>query len=374
MMRIGIICYPTYGGSGVIATELGKGLAQRGHEVHFISYEKPFKLDAFHPNIIFHEVEVLDYPLFKFPPYMIALASKISEVAKWADLDLIHVHYAIPHAVSALLARQLLKERRLPIMTTLHGTDITVVGHEPQFFDITKYSIEESDLITTVSRSLKEETQRLFEVSRPIEVIYNFIDPQEYRRLDVTGLRESYARPGEKILIHISNFRPVKRIRDVVDVFAIINSKMPCRLLLVGDGPEAPSVHRQVETLGLTSKVCFLGKQERVVELLSVSDLCLLPSEKESFGLAALEAMACGVPVIASRAGGLPEVIVEGKTGYLLPVGDVQAMADKALRVLGDNSLWQAMSERAQSHSADSFHIDKILLKYERCYQMITHK
>ncbi|PKM81564.1 MAG: N-acetyl-alpha-D-glucosaminyl L-malate synthase BshA [Firmicutes bacterium HGW-Firmicutes-14] len=368
-MKIGIICYPTYGGSGVIATELGKRLALRGHEVHFISYERPFKLDRFHENIYYHEVEVLDYPLFKFPPYMIALASKIVEVARWANLDLVHVHYAIPHAVSAILARLMIKDRGLPIMTTLHGTDITVVGHEPQFFDITRYSIEESDIVTAVSHSLKEETEQTFNISGPIEVIYNFIDPEEYRRVEVPGLKDRYACRNEKVLIHISNFRPVKRITDVLDIFARVSERVPSRLLMVGDGPEGSSAHRRTKELGLAGKVHFLGKQERVVELLSISDLCLVPSEKESFGLVALEAMACGVPVIASIAGGLKEIILNGETGFVFQPGEVVTMADKAVEILTNGELWSKMSGRARKHAVRNFHIDTIVDKYEYFYQ-----
>ncbi len=371
-MRIGIVCYPSYGGSGVVATELGKRLALRGHEIHFISYDRPFKLDMFHQNIYYHEVEVLDYPLFKFPPYMIALAGKIAEVAKWAELDLVHVHYAIPHAVSAFLAKHLLRNKNLPIVTTLHGTDITVVGHEPQFFDITRFSIEESDMVTAVSQFLKEETVHIFKIAKDIQVIYNFIDPEEYRRRNIPELKMRYAGPGEKILTHISNFRPVKRLKDVVDVFARVNSVIPSRLLMIGDGPEGPAVHQYIESIGLTERVYFLGKQERVVELLSISDLFLLPSEKESFGLAALEAMACGTPVIASTAGGLPEVVRDGETGYLLPVGSVQEMADKAVAVLKDSRKWQQMSENGKLHSAQNFHIDRVISKYEKLYQEIT--
>lgn len=370
-MRIGMICYPSYGGSGVVATELGKKLASRGHEVHFITYDRPFRLDVFDENIFYHEVEVIDYPLFKFPPYTIALASKIAEVSKWANLDLVHVHYAIPHTVSAFLARQLLKDKHLPILTTLHGTDITIVGHEPQFFDITKFSIEESDMVTAVSHSLKEDTSRTFGLEKEIEVVYNFIDPQEYHRVEVPCLKNRLAQPGEKIIIHISNFRPVKRIKDVVDIFARIKEKMPARLLMVGDGPEVPAIHQYIDSLGLGRDVRFLGKQERVVELLSVSDLCLLPSEKESFGLVALEAIACGVPVIASRTGGLPEVIDDGFNGYLLPVGDVKAMADRGLKLLGDQDTWQYMSENGVNSSKERFHIDKIVQHYEDCYSRI---
>lgn len=371
-VRIGIICYPSYGGSGVVATELGKRLAMRGHQVHFISYDRPFRLDTFHENIFYHEVEVIDYPLFKFPPYMMALASKIAEVSKWANLDLVHVHYAIPHSVSAFLARQLVKDKKLPVITTLHGTDITIVGHEPQFYDITKFSIEESDLVTAVSHSLKEETISTFKLDKDIRVIYNFVDPEEYRRLCVPGLKERFAGPDEKVIIHISNFRPVKRLKDVVDVFSLIRKEIPAKLLMVGDGPDGPSIHRYINSTGLSDSVRFLGKQERVIELLSVSDLCLLPSEKESFGLVALEAMACGVPVVASETGGLPEIIRDGENGFLLPVGNTQSMAERALAVLQNEASWLEMSRRGASFAAEFFHIDKIVQEYEKAYTELT--
>lgn len=370
-MRIGIICYPSYGGSGVIATELGKRLAKRGHEVHFVAYDRPFKLDTFDQNIYYHEVEVLDYPLFKFPPYMIALASKIAEVSKWADLDLVHVHYAIPHAISAFLAKQLVPDKNLPFVTTLHGTDITVVGHEPQFYDITKFSIEASDAVTAVSQSLKEETVSVFKVDKDIQVIYNFIDPEVYHRVEVPELRARYAAEGEKVLIHISNFRPVKRLRDVVDIFEAVNRDVPSRLLMVGDGPEGPAVHQYISSKGLTDRVHFVGKQERVVELLSVSDLCLLPSEKESFGLVALEAMACGVPVIASMIGGLPEIVRDGVTGYLVPVGNVEAMAYKAVNILNNAALGKRLAENGVNHAVNNFHIDQIVVDYENMYTKV---
>lgn len=372
-MRIGIICYPSYGGSGVIATELGKRLAKRGHEVHFVSYDRPFKLNMFHQNIYYHEVEVLDYPLFKFPPYMIALASKIAEVSKWANLDLVHVHYAIPHAVSAFLAKQLVPNKKLPFVTTLHGTDITVVGHEPQFYDITKFSIEASDAVTAVSQSLREDTVSVFKISRDIQVIYNFIDSEEYHRVEVPKLKLRYAAAGEKVLIHISNFRPVKRLKDVVDIFEGVSKEVPARLLMVGDGPEGPAVHQYISSKGLTDRVHFLGKQERVVELLSISDLCLLPSEKESFGLVALEAMACGVPVIASITGGLPEIVRDGENGFLLPVGNVEAMAYKAVKILTNSSLWDRLSQNAVNHAVNNFHIDRIVDDYENMYAKVIY-
>lgn len=352
----------------MVATELGKRLAVRGHQVHFISYDRPFKLDIFHENIFHHEVEVIDYPLFKFPPYMMALASKIAEVSKWAKLDLVHVHYAIPHSVSAFLARQLVKDKRLPIVTTLHGTDITIVGHEPQFYDLTKFSIEESDMVTAVSQSLKEESIRIFKLEKDIRVIYNFVDPEVYHRISVPGLKERFAEPDEKVIIHVSNFRPVKRLKDVVDIFSLIRKAIPAKLLMVGDGPDGPAIHQYIDSIGLSESVRFLGKQEWIIELLSISDLCLLPSEKESFGLVALEAMACGVPVVATKTGGLPEVVRDGDNGYLLPVGNIQSMAEKALMILQNESLWQRMSRRGRQVAADSFHIDKMAEEYEKIY------
>ncbi len=372
-MRIGMICYPSYGGSGVVATELGKRLAERGHMVHFISYERPFKLDVFHENLFYHEVGVFDYPLFKFPPYSLALASKIVEVAKWADLDLLHVHYAIPHTVSAYLAKQMLRHRRLPVVTTLHGTDITVVGNDEQFYDITKFSIEVSDGVTAVSDSLRRQTTEMFQIERDIRTIYNFIDPEAYKPLGCSELRRHFACAGEKILIHISNFRPVKRVHDVVEIFHRVNMALPARLLLVGDGPEGPAVHHQVRDLGIAERVSFLGKQERVVELLSMSDLCLLPSEKESFGLVALEAMACEVPVIASTAGGIPETVTDGETGFLFQVGQVAEMAAKAIDVLNNPEQLREMGQKARIDAQKRFHIDDIVSSYEKYYEEVVN-
>lgn len=372
-MRIGMICYPSYGGSGVVATELGKRLAERGHLVHFISYERPFKLDVFHENLFYHEVGVFDYPLFKFPPYSLALASKILEVAKWADLDVLHVHYAIPHTVSAYLAKQMLREHRLPVVTTLHGTDITVVGHDEQFYDITKFSIEVSDGVTAVSDSLRRQTAEIFKIDRDIRTIYNFVDPEEYKPLRCPELRRHFAGEEEKILIHISNFRPVKRVYDVVEIFRRVNMAVPSRLLLVGDGPDGPAVHNQVRELGLMERVNFLGKQERVVELISMSDLCLLPSEKESFGLVALEAMACEVPVIASTAGGIPETVIDGETGFLFAVGQVAEMAAKAAEVLQNPEQLREMGRKARIDAIERFHIDDIVNDYENYYEEIIN-
>lgn len=370
-MKIGMICYPSYGGSGVVATELGLKLALQGHEVHFISYERPFRLDFFHQNIFLHEVEVFDYPLFKFPPYSIALTGTIVEVAKEVGLDLLHVHYAIPHAYSAFVAREIL-DKKVPLITTLHGTDITLMGSNQQFYDVIKFCLKTSDGLTAVSQSLKEQTERTFGISDKIEVISNFIDPEEYQPINtpcVQGLRSRYASQGEKVVIHISNFREVKRIGDVVKTFALINQQVPAKLLLVGDGPERADAYRLAEELGISERVYFLGKQERVVELLSVSDLFLLPSAQESFGLVALEAMACQVPVIASDVGGLPEVVKDGKTGYLLPVGAIEQMAAKGINLLSNEELHSQMAAEARRHALGNFPADKIVSQYEEYYQ-----
>ena len=372
-MKIGMICYPSYGGSGVVATELGLKLALQGHEVHFISYERPFRLDFFHQNIFLHEVEVFDYPLFKFPPYSIALTGTIVEVAKEVGLDLLHVHYAIPHAYSAFVAREIL-DKRIPLITTLHGTDITLMGSNQQFYDVIKFCLKTSDGLTAVSQSLKEKTERTFEVPGKIEVIPNFIDPEEYQPINtpcVQGLRSRYASQGEKVVIHISNFREVKRVGDVVKTFALINQQVPAKLLMVGDGPERADAYHLAEELGISERVCFLGKQERVVELLSVSDLFLLPSAQESFGLVALEAMACQVPVIASDVGGLPEVIKDGKTGYLLPVGAIEQMAAKGINLLSNEALHSQIAAEARRHALEIFPADKIVSQYEDYYQRI---
>ena len=368
-MKIAIVCYPSYGGSGVIATELGKLMAQRGHEIHFISYERPFKLDLFHENIYFHEVEILEYPLFKFPPYSIALASKIVEIARCAGLDLVHVHYAMPHAISAFLAREMFSERRLPFVTTLHGTDITLVGADKQFYDATRFSIDQSDGVTAVSNSLKDETLEIFETKREIRTIYNFIDMNHFQRHDNPALRARYAKDHEKILIHISNFRSVKRIGDVCQIFARVNAACPAKLLLVGDGPDIQIAQRFAEANGLTDRIYFLGKQERVVELLSLADLFLLPSEKESFGLVALEAMACQIPVIATRAGGIPEVVTDGDTGFLAAIGDVNSMSAAAIRLLKDDKLHMEMGKRAREDAIRKFSHEHILPQYEQYYR-----
>ncbi len=367
-MRIGMVCYPSYGGSGVVATELGKHLARRGHEVHFITYERPFKLCRFYENVYFHEVEETHYPVFKESPYTLSLANKIVSVTRYASLDLVHVHYAMPHSISAFLAKQMLKERFLPVVTTLHGTDITLVGAQEDFYDITRLGIDTSDGVTAVSQALTRETREIFKTEGEIETVYNFIDPEEYRRIPLPGLRDRLAGRDEKIVVHISNFRPVKRVGDVIKIFRLILEEVPAKLLLIGDGPDISCMEKLTELWGLQDKVLFLGKQESVVELLSIADLFLLPSEKESFGLAALEAMACEVPVIASRVGGIPEVVEDGSVGYTAPVGDVEGMAALAVKLLKDQVLHRKMAEQARLRAVERFHVDAILPQYEEFY------
>src|SRR5580700_1881436 len=318
-MKIGITCYPTYGGSGVVATELGMELAARGHEVHFISYALPVRLDAAKENVFFHEVEVTNYPLFEHAPYTLTLAVKLLEVANSVGLDLLHMHYAIPHSISALLARSMAAPQRLPFITTLHGTDITLVGSDRSFLPITRFSIEQSDGVTAISRYLKVRTIDEFDVRRPIEVIPNFVNCDLYVRKDDPAQRAEWAPNGEPILMHLSNFRPVKRVCDAVEIFALVREKMKAKLVLIGDGPDRGAVEYLVRQRGLTKDVILLGKQDHVIEKLSLADLFLLPSDEESFGLAALEAMACEVPVVATNVGGLPEVVTHGVDGYLIP-------------------------------------------------------
>ena len=380
-MKIGITCYPTYGGSGVVATELGLELAQRGHEIHFISYSQPIRLNTQQPNIYFHEVDVSLYPLFEYPPYDLALASRMGEVAELYHLDLLHVHYAIPHSVSALLARQMLaaasgtRRRRLPFVTTLHGTDITLVGADPSYLPITRFSIEQSDGVTAISHYLRERTLKEFEIKNPIQVIHNFVNLETYCRDEgAAERRKEYSPNGERVLVHLSNFRPVKRLQDVVEVFDRVQKKIPARLLLIGDGPERSTAEWLVRRKGLQERVLFLGKQDRVQEKLAVTDLMLLPSELESFGLAALEAMACEVPTVATRVGGLPEVIEDGKTGFLAEVGDVETMARQALDVLGDEARLREMGRRARQSAEERFSAARIIPQYEDFYRCVLER
>jgi len=378
-MRIGITCYPTYGGSGVVATELGIELAALGHEVHFISYSQPFRLTGRDNGVFYHEVPVSSYPLFEFPPYDLALASRMAEVAEFCGLDLLHVHYAIPHSVSALLARQMLaaKGRRLPFVTTLHGTDITLVGLDRSYLPITRYAIQESDGVTSISNYLKEKTVSDFGVTRGIEVVENFVNCDLYspiadqaRRVQA---RKRLADPDEAILMHLSNFRPVKRVVDVVRIFAQVVREIPARLVLVGDGPDRSAAEWLAHDLGIQSKVHFLGKLEQVNELLPLADLLLMPSELESFGLAALEAMACKVPSIATRVGGVPELIDDGITGLLYPVGDVDAMSTGALQVLNDRERLNAMRDAGRKTAQTRFCSTLVVPHYVRYYESVLN-
>jgi len=372
-MKIGITCYPTYGGSGAVAIHLGLELAERGHEVHFISYDQPFRLVHFHERIFFHEVEMEDYPLFEHPPYSLALAVALHDAVRKHELDLVHVHYAIPHATSAWIAHEMLgAERDFKIVTTLHGTDITLVGLHPSFKAITQFSILRSHGLTAVSEFLKKETVRDFSVpASRIQVVPNFVDTQVYRPGLEPCHRATLAPDGEKIVMHISNFRAVKRVEDVVEVFARILDKIPSRLVLVGDGPDLPLARQKVEQLGIRESVVFLGEYTPVQELLSCSDLFLLPSSSESFGLAALEAMACGSPVVASRAGGLSEVIVDGETGYLFKVGNTDEMAEAGIRILGDDKHRKELSEAGRAFAVETFSSDRIVPRYEEYYQQV---
>jgi len=370
-MRIGITCYPTYGGSGVVATELGMELAARGHEIHFISYAPPIRLNHDNERIFFHEVEVTSYPLFDHPPYALALAVKMQEVAETAALDLLHVHYAIPHSVSALLARAMAAPRRLPFITTLHGTDITLVGADRSYLPITRFSIEQSDGVTAVSNYLKQTTVKEFEITRAIEVVPNFVNCDTYRRTDRPELRAEWAPDGEPILMHLSNFRPVKRVTDVVEIFALVRAKMPAKLVLMGDGPDRGAAEYLVRSKKLTRDVHFLGKQDRVEEKLALADLFLLPSDLESFGLAALEAMACEVPVIASNTGGLPEVVTHGVDGFLVPPRDVAGAAKHAVEMLGSRDRLREMGKKARENAFWNYCASKIIPRYEAYYRRV---
>jgi N-acetyl-alpha-D-glucosaminyl L-malate synthase BshA len=346
-------------------------LAARGYDIHFISYANPIRLNTDSPRIHYHEVEVSTYPLFQYPPYCLALASRMAEVAQAARLDLLHVHYAIPHAVSALLAQQMLAPRRLPVITTLHGTDITLVGADRSYLPITRWSIEQSDGVTTVSRYLEERTAAALGVKRPIRVIYNFVNCDLYRRTADPAARAVFARPHEKILVHLSNFRPVKRVLDVVRVLARVRQEIPAKLLMIGDGPDRGPAEHLARELGAEEDVLFLGKQNRVPELLGVSDVMLLPSEYEAFGLAGLEAMACGAPVVAARTGGIPELITDGEDGLLAPVGDIETMAKQALGLLTDEARFARFSNAARRTAESRFSAAEIIPQYESCYQQV---
>src|SRR5579864_1957107 len=371
-MKIGITCYPTYGGSGVVATELGMELSARGHDVHFISYAPPIRLNPNDPHIHFHEVEVVSYPLFDHPPYTLALATKMMEVFESESLDLLHVHYAIPHSVSALLARSMAAPRRLPFITTLHGTDITLVGSNRSYLPITKFSIEQSDGVTCISRYLLDRTLKEFDIKRPIEVIPNFVNCDLYSRAADKGFAKHWAPNGEPILMHLSNFRPVKRVTDAVEIFALVRAAMPAKLVLIGDGPDRSSAEYLVRKKRLQKDVFFLGKQATVYEKLAAADLFLLPSQLESFGLAALEAMACEVPVIATNAGGVPEVVEHGVDGYLVEPGDVKTASKYAIDLLSRPDRGREMGQLARINARKKFCANDVIPMYEAYYAQIA--
>lgn len=374
IMNIGIVCYPTFGGSGVVATELGKGLADKGHQVHFITYQQPARLDSFHENIYYHEVRTADYPLFEYAPYDTALASRIVDVTMHEHLDLLHVHYAIPHASAAYMAKQILLTHGiyLPVVTTLHGTDITLVGRDPIFEPVVTFSMNKSDGLTAVSESLKHDTYQHFKVEKEIQVIPNFVDFNRFNKSNKEHFKKAIAPNGERILTHVSNFRKVKRVEDVINMFCKVSKEVPAKLLMIGDGPERQMAENMARNVR-HGDIRFLGKQEAVEEILSISDLFIMPSQSESFGLAALEAMACEVPVISSDAGGIPEVNIDGVTGYILPIGDVEGMASKALKLLKDDQLLLQFKKQAL-HQAQQFDIKNILPLYEKYYEQIIEQ
>ncbi|MGE5429658.1 MAG: N-acetyl-alpha-D-glucosaminyl L-malate synthase BshA [Syntrophomonadaceae bacterium] len=369
-MKIGITCYPTYGGSGVVATELGKALAAKGHQIHFISYALPHRLTNFIENIYFHEVEMSNYPLFEFQLYSLALTSKIVEVVRYEKLDLLHVHYAIPHAVSGYLAKQILRKGNsdLKVVTTLHGTDITLVGLEPSFLPLVKFSIEESAGVTAVSRFLKEKTLTNYHIEKDISVIYNFIDTNLFKRVDSENLRKHIAPNGEKVMVHTSNFRPVKRVQDTIRIFEKVRKEVPSKLILVGDGPDRYECERLTRELDLQNDTYFLGKQDGLVEILSASDLFLLPSQSESFGLSALEAMACSVPVVSTSVGGIPELVTHDETGYIAEIGDIDRMSKYAIDLLTNERKYGEFARNSRARAVNDFEKSKIVPEYEKYY------
>lgn len=373
-LKIGITCYPSVGGSGIVATELGKLLAEKGHEIHFISSSLPFRLNKIYSNIYFHEVEVNQYSVFKYPPYDLALASKMAEVTKRENLDLLHVHYAIPHAACAFLAKQMVGGD-VKIVTTLHGTDITVLGYDPSLTELIRFGIEQSDAVTAVSQSLVEQTYELIEPKKEIKTIYNFVDEKIYYKRDVNDLRSQYGiEEDDRVIIHVSNFRKVKRVLDVIRAFDLVQNEVKSKLLLVGDGPELTTACKLINELGLDDKVLLLGKQENLAELYSISDLKLLLSEKESFGLVLIEAMACGVPTIGTNVGGIPEVIEDGVDGYICELGDIKDIANKAVNVLSDFELHKKMSNQAINSVQQKFNSERIVNNYEDLYYSILSK
>ncbi len=373
-MKIGITCYPTYGGSGVVATELGVELAKRGHQIHFISYALPMRLNGgYEDNIFYHEVEMSSYPLFEFPLYTPALASKMVEVINFEQLDLLHVHYAIPHATSGYIAKKIVENKDFRLITTLHGTDITLVGLEPSFLPVMKFSIEKSDGVTAVSKYLKEKTLTNYHIEKDIRVINNFVDTNEYKRKQNACLKQKLSSAEKKMLVHISNFRAVKRVTDVIKIFDIVNKKIPSILVLVGDGPERSNCELLVRELGLQNSVKFLGKQQELIEILSSADLFLIPSQSESFGLSALEAMACGVPVISSSVGGLPEVVLHNQTGYIAEIGDVERMAKYAIDLLTNETKHRLFAAAGRKRAEELFNVNKIVDEYEHYYEHVLN-
>ncbi len=369
-MRIGIVCYPTFGGSGVLATELGKALAQKGHMVHFITYQQPVRLTGFIPNIFYHEVQVPTYPLFDYPPYETALASAMVDVIKNNNLDLLHVHYAIPHASAAFMAKCILQKegKTIPVITTLHGTDITLVGRDKTYAPVVAFSINQSDAITAVSQNLSDETYKIFNIEKEIQVIYNFVDVERFSRKPIDAFRKVIAPNGERIIIHASNFRKIKRVNDVVRIFAKIREVIPSKLLFVGDGPERSPAEDLARELGVENEIRFVGKQEQMEDILAIGDLFLLTSEYESFGLAALEAMAAGVPVVSTNAGGLGEININGETGFMSNIGDVESMSKQSIEILRDDATLKGFKERASAHSL-KYDIQYIVPQYERLYE-----
>lgn len=375
-MKIGVTCYPTYGGSGVVATELGKEMANLGHEIHFISYALPRRLNSFVENTFFHEVEISSYPLFEHQLYSLSLTSKMLEVVEFENLDILHVHYAIPHATSAYLAKQILKKQNqdIKIITTLHGTDITLAGLEPSFLPLVKFSIEESDGVTAVSRFLKEKTLTNYHIDKPIEVINNFIDTENFKFVDNEKLRKNIAPNGEKILIHTSNFRPVKRVPDTIQILNEVRKSIPAKLVLIGDGPDRGECERQTRELNLQKDVVFLGKQDGLNEILSIADIFLMPSQSESFGLSALEAMSCGLPVVSSSVGGLPELVIHNETGFIAEIGDINRMAKYVVDLLNNKKKYKVFSRNSRNRAATTFDKNKIVPQYLKFYERVLNQ
>lgn len=373
-MRIGISCYPTYGGSGIVATELAMALAEGGDEVHVLSYALPSRLSLMSPRIFFHEVITPSYPLFEYPPYSLTLATKMVEVARHSRLDVMHVHYAIPNAVSAVLARQIVAPQPLPVVTTLHGTDVTLIGNDPNYIETTRWGIVQSDAVTAVSGWLRRTTEQQLGIQSPIDVVPNFIDPQRYEQARTSPGARRWAKPGERVLVHISNFRPLKRVIDVVEVFLRVREEVPCRLLMVGDGPERGRVEQRCRDCDACNSITFVGSLPLIEEVLVGADLFFLPSETESFGLAALEALSCEVPVIATAVGGLPEVVVHGENGFLHPIGDVEGMAASALRLLKDEPMRKAFGESGRRRALEVYSQAAIVAQYRSIYERVVEK